>query len=98
MRSELRYGAAVRPSTVFKPGEPGDYQKLVDAVQESGGKPVELRLTNCAESAYPHGWDDYRARMSYDREYWEQVETSYDGGILTIKATQHEAVKVFEQV
>ena len=49
--------------------------------------PVELRILNCADSAYPHGWPGYRALMSHDREDWERVDTSYEGGILTIKAT-----------
>jgi regulator of sigma E protease len=37
-------GEAVGPSTVFKPGAPGDYFKLVDAVNGSHGKPVELTI------------------------------------------------------
>jgi hypothetical protein len=28
------------------------------------GREVELRITNCAGAAYPHGWEDYRACMS----------------------------------
>lgn len=63
------------------------YQWFYFRLTGAGGKPVELRLTNCKESAYPHGWDGYRARMSYDRDYWEQVETKYDGGVLTISIT-----------
>ena len=63
------------------------YQWFYFRLTGAGGKPVELRLLNCADSAYPHGWDGYRARMSYDREYWEQAETSYEKGILTIKVT-----------
>src|SRR3954467_14421864 len=48
---------------------------------------VELRLVNCAGSAYPLGWNDYRACMSTDRETWQRVDTSYEGGVLTIDAT-----------
>ena len=48
---------------------------------------LELRITNCAGAAYPHGWDNYRACLSEDRETWERVDTSYDGGVLTIRAT-----------
>ena len=51
-------------------------------------QPVELRILNCAGSAYPHGWPEYQARLSYDREDWVCVpETSYDAGVLTIRLT-----------
>ena len=63
------------------------YQWFYFRLTGAGGKPVELRLLNCGDSAYPHGWENYRARLSYDREYWEQAETSYKDGILTIKVT-----------
>ncbi|HEY0446308.1 MAG TPA: M14-type cytosolic carboxypeptidase [Allosphingosinicella sp.] len=63
------------------------YQWFFFRLTGAGGRPVELRILNCAESAYPHGWPGYRACMSHDRDYWERVETSYEGGILTIRAT-----------
>jgi murein tripeptide amidase MpaA len=63
------------------------YQWFYFRLTGAGGKPVELKLLNCGDAAYPNGWDKYRARMSYDREYWEQAETSYDRGVLTIKVT-----------
>jgi murein tripeptide amidase MpaA len=48
--------------------------------------PVVLRILNCAGAAYPHGWENYRACMSNDREEWQRVDTNYEGGILTIEA------------
>jgi murein tripeptide amidase MpaA len=64
------------------------YQWFFFRVTGAGGKPLQLRIVNCAGSAYPNGWPGYRARMSYDREYWEQVETTtYDDGVLTISVT-----------
>ena len=64
------------------------YQWFYFRLTGAAGQPVELRILNCAGSAYPHGWPGYRACMSYDREYWERVEeTSYEGGILTIRVT-----------
>jgi len=48
---------------------------------------LKIRLTNCAGAAYPHGWDNYRACLSEDRETWERVDTSYEGGVLTIRVT-----------
>jgi murein tripeptide amidase MpaA len=62
------------------------YQWFYFRLTGAGGQPVELRLLNCAGAAYPHGWDNYRACMSYDREEWERADTRYEGGILTIKA------------
>jgi murein tripeptide amidase MpaA len=63
------------------------YQWFFFRLTGAAGQPVELRILNCAESAYPHGWPGYRACMSHDRDYWERVETSYEAGILTIRAT-----------
>ncbi|MEA1014567.1 M14-type cytosolic carboxypeptidase [Sphingosinicella sp. LY1275] len=63
------------------------YQWFFFRVTGAGGKPLQLRILNGAGSAYPNGWPGYRARMSYDREYWEQVETGYDDGVLTISVT-----------
>jgi regulator of sigma E protease len=37
-------GTDVRPSDIFTPGDPGDYHVLVDAAQNSNGKPVELTI------------------------------------------------------
>lgn len=37
-------GVSVQPSALFEPGKQGDYHKLVEAVQESHGKPVELTI------------------------------------------------------
>ncbi len=48
---------------------------------------MELRIVNCAGAAYPGGWQDYRACASADREYWQRVDTSYEGGVLTIRTT-----------
>lgn len=48
------------------------------------GRVVTLRIVNCAESAYPLGWPDYRARFSDDRSDWRQADTLYADGVLTI--------------
>ena len=64
------------------------YQWFYFRVTGAAGRPLELRLTNAAGSAYPHGWDNYRACLSYDREEWQRVEDcSYEGGVLTIRTT-----------
>jgi murein tripeptide amidase MpaA len=63
------------------------YQWFYFRVTGAAGRPLELRITNCAGSAYPHGWDGYRACMSEDREEWERIDTDYKDGILTMRAT-----------
>lgn len=64
------------------------YQWFHFRVAGAAGRPVELRILNCAGSAYPHGWPDYKARLSYDREDWVLVQdTTYEGGVLTIRLT-----------
>jgi murein tripeptide amidase MpaA len=49
------------------------------------GRTVELRIVNCATSAYPGGWPNYKARWSADRDEWLQAETDYADGVLTIR-------------
>jgi len=63
------------------------YQWFYFRVTGAGGRPLELRLTNCAGAAYPHGWDRYRGCMSYDREDWQRIDSDYAGGVLTMRAT-----------
>ncbi|WP_106640656.1 M14 family metallopeptidase [Allosphingosinicella vermicomposti] len=63
------------------------YQWFYFRVTGAKGQPVELRITNCGGSAYPLGWDGYRARISYDREEWVQADTAYADGVLTIHVT-----------
>lgn len=64
------------------------YQWFYFRVAGGAGRELTLRITNCGASAYPHGWPDYKAVMSLDREEWVRVsDTSYSGGVLTIKLT-----------
>jgi murein tripeptide amidase MpaA len=60
------------------------YQWFYFRLTGAGGKPVQLRLLNCAGAAYPLGWQDYRPCLSYDREEWERVPARYEDGILTL--------------
>jgi murein tripeptide amidase MpaA len=69
------------------------YQWFHFRVAGAKGRPVTLRIVNCAEAAYPLGWPDYRARFSSERLDWQQAETSYANGTLTISHTPaHDAV------
>ncbi len=63
------------------------YQWFYFRLTGGRGRALELRILNCAGAAYPHGWANYRACLSEDRETWERVDTGYDGGVLTIRVT-----------
>ena len=64
------------------------YQWFYFRLAGVGGREVTLRIMNCAGSAYPHGWPDYKGVMSLDREEWLRIaDTSYSNGVLTMKLT-----------
>ncbi|HEY0627346.1 MAG TPA: M14-type cytosolic carboxypeptidase [Allosphingosinicella sp.] len=63
------------------------YQWFYFRLTGAAGREVELRILNCAGSAYPHGWDGYNICMSHDREEWQRAESSYKGGVLTTRVT-----------
>jgi murein tripeptide amidase MpaA len=64
------------------------YQWFYFRVAGCAGREITLRITNCAASAYPNGWPDYKGVMSLDREEWLRIsETSYANGVLTMKLT-----------
>jgi murein tripeptide amidase MpaA len=46
-----------------------------------------MRFPNAGQSAYPSGWEEYRAVASYDRVRWFRVPTSYDGQVMTVRHT-----------
>jgi murein tripeptide amidase MpaA len=64
------------------------YQWFYFRVAGAAGREVTLRITNCAGSAYPNGWPDYKGVISLDREQWLRIQdTSFSGGVLTMKLT-----------
>jgi murein tripeptide amidase MpaA len=64
------------------------YQWFYFRVAGGAGREITLSITNCAASAYPNGWPDYKAVMSLDREEWLRLaDTSYADGVLTMKLT-----------
>jgi murein tripeptide amidase MpaA len=56
-------------------------------LQGARGEACTIRLLNAGDSAYPDGWNDYRAMASYDGIDWFRVPTGYDGETLTIEHT-----------
>ena len=63
------------------------YQWFYFRVDDAKDTPLTLRITNCAGSAYPLGWVDYRACVSADDNDWVRAETGYRDGVLTIEHT-----------
>src|SRR4029079_4227386 len=64
------------------------YQWFYFRVAGGAGRELTLRITNCAGSAYPHGWPDYKGVMSLDREEWVRIsDTSFADGVLTMTLT-----------
>jgi murein tripeptide amidase MpaA len=64
------------------------YQWFYFRLAGAAGREVTLRITNCAASAYPHGWPDYKACLSLDRDEWVRItDTSFADGVLTMKLT-----------
>jgi len=61
------------------------YQWFHFRVGNAAGRELSLRIVNVAGSAYPFGWQGYRARVSEDRESWRQADTDYADKVLTIR-------------
>ncbi len=53
------------------------------------GDVLEMHITGLAASAYPLGWENYRACVSEDRDSWLRADTNWDaaadGGTLSIR-------------
>src|SRR5687768_8918312 len=70
---------------IVKDNQSDFYQWFYFRISGAAGRKVELRIVNCGGAAYPLGWENYRACVSYDREEWERAETAYAAGVLTIR-------------
>jgi murein tripeptide amidase MpaA len=73
----------------------GFYQWFYFRVAGAVGAELELRITNCGGSAYPLGWNGYRARVSEDGKVWTCADTAYADGVLTIRHTPTEGCVSF---
>jgi murein tripeptide amidase MpaA len=72
---------------ILKDNQSDFYQWFYFRVTGAKGRPLKLRILNCAGSAYPHGWDGYRACISHDRAEWVRADTAYANGVLTVSVT-----------
>jgi len=61
------------------------YQWFHFRLTGAAGQDCVLRLLNCRTSAYPEGWENYRACVSEDRQEWARADTGYHAGVLTIR-------------
>jgi len=69
------------------------YQWFYFRIAGAAGREVTLRITNCAGSAYPNGWPDYKGVLSLDRDEWLRIsDTSYANGVLTMRLTPPQGV------
>ena len=60
------------------------YQWFYFRLSGARGRSCRLRIMNAGGSAYPQGWQDYRAVASYDREDWFRLECDFNDGVLDI--------------
>lgn len=72
----------------IKPDGKADfYQWFYYRVDGAENQPLTMRIENAAGASYATGWQNYRTVASYDGETWFRVDTSYDGGTLSISHT-----------
>ena len=66
------------------------YQWFHFRVSGCAGREITLRITGLNGAAYPMGWPNYRAAMSFDRTEWLRADTHWDeradDGTLIIRA------------
>jgi murein tripeptide amidase MpaA len=47
--------------------------------------PCRFSILNAGQSSYPGGWKDYRVCVSYDRQEWFRIPTTFRNGILSFQ-------------
>lgn len=83
---------ALRPDT----NAPDIAQWFHFRLYSAPGVPLTLKIVNAGKSAYPGGWEDYRACVSPDGGItWQRTDTSYDGQVMTISYTPVSGVTEF---
>ncbi len=61
------------------------FQWFYFRILEVKGLDLKINILNASGSAFPEGWIDYQAVVSYDRITWFRVPTTYDGKKLIIE-------------
>ena len=57
------------------------------ALHGAAGQSVTLRFLNTGACAYPKGWEGYQVVASHDRQNWFRIDTTFDGTVMTARAT-----------
>jgi len=56
-------------------------------LSEAKKKSCKFSILNAGKTAYPKGWENYNVCVSYDREDWFRIPTTYSNGQLKFKFT-----------
>lgn len=48
-------------------------------------KECKISIINAGKTSYPKGWENYNVCVSYDRDEWFRIPTSFSGGKLNFK-------------
>lgn len=60
------------------------YQWFYFRVVTTPDTPLKMHIENAGGAAYPGGWQDYQALISYDLNHWIRTSTDYDKGVLSL--------------
>ena len=65
------------------------YQWFHFRVSGAASRELTLKITGLNASAYPGGWENYRAAVSEDRDFWARTDTTWDAGAADGTLTIH---------
>ena len=71
------------------------YQWFHFRLEAEPGQRCSLSITNCAESAYPSGWENYQVCVSYDRQDWFRTPTTFAEGELKFELEMQQSSVYF---
>lgn len=61
------------------------YQWFYYRVTGAESTKLRMKILNAGGASYPEGFEDYKARASYDKLNWFMVPTKFDGRVMTIE-------------
>lgn len=73
--------------SIRKDNQSDFYQWFYFRVSNIKSQTCRYIITNAVDTAYPAGWQDYKAVASYDRQHWFRVNSEYQDGQLIITHT-----------
>ena len=51
----------------------------------AAGLPCKISILNAGQSSYPKGWENYTLCVSYDRDEWFRIPTTFRGSVLSFQ-------------